>query len=216
MARALTSLTLIQIRFNINACNAEVHGTEGWDYLFAPSKNLIEHISAFSSTNKIYWMTTFWTQKNTMSNYFRIPLAVAVSLCIISLAGISTSVSLLPAWKEPRVAGGSFFDVMFSSDGSRIYAGGNQMLVRSWDGTSDWGGGTEPLPICVQMEITWSLRPENWSRFLTGMAASIGSGVWVPPSVQSPFPLCFFNCICWWARRYPFMEDKWWKLGPEP
>jgi hypothetical protein len=34
---------------------------------------------------------------------------VAVLLLIISLAGISTPVSLVPAWKEPPVAGGLFF-----------------------------------------------------------------------------------------------------------
>jgi WD40 repeat protein len=75
-----------------------------------------------------------------MSIHFRIHHVVSAFLIIISLTSISTAASLAPAWKEPPVADGSFFDVMFSADGSTVYAGGNQMFVRSWDGTSHWGG----------------------------------------------------------------------------
>jgi len=59
---------------------------------------------------------------------------------MISIIGISTAASLAHAWKEPPIADGSFSDVMFSADGSTVYAGGNQMFVRSWDGTARWGG----------------------------------------------------------------------------
>ena len=38
----------------------------------------------------------------------------SIFFLIISLAGISTAASPATAWKEPPVAGGSFFSVMFS------------------------------------------------------------------------------------------------------
>ena len=114
--------------------------SKGLIYFFRPQKNLVEFVSAFSSTNKISRTIVLCSQENTMSNKFRIHLVITAFLLIISLIGISTAASLVPAWKEPPVADGSFFDVMFSTDGSTIYAGGNQMFVRSWDGTSHWGG----------------------------------------------------------------------------
>ena len=75
-----------------------------------------------------------------MSKQSRIHLVLAAFLITTSIIGIATAQSLAHAWKEPPVAEGSFFDVMFSADGSTVYAGGNQMLVRSWDGTNRWGG----------------------------------------------------------------------------
>ena len=75
-----------------------------------------------------------------MSKQFRIHLVIAAFLLTISIIGIATAASLAHAWKEPPIAEGSFFDVMFSADGSTVYAGGNQMFVRSWDGTTRWGG----------------------------------------------------------------------------
>jgi WD40 repeat protein len=75
-----------------------------------------------------------------MSKQFRIQLVLAAFLITTSIIGIAAAASLAHAWKEPPIADGSFFDVMFSADGSTVYAGGNQMLVRSWDGTNRWGG----------------------------------------------------------------------------
>jgi len=75
-----------------------------------------------------------------MSRHFRIHLVLTAFLLMISIIGISTAASLAYAWKEPPIAEGSFSDVMFSADGSTVYAGGNQMFVRSWDGTTRWGG----------------------------------------------------------------------------
>ncbi|HJX55812.1 MAG TPA: PQQ-binding-like beta-propeller repeat protein [Methanoregula sp.] len=75
-----------------------------------------------------------------MSTPLRIHLVVAVFLLTFSITGITTALSLAPAWKEIPLAEGTFFDVMFSADGSTVYAGGNQMFFRSWDGTNRWGG----------------------------------------------------------------------------
>jgi len=98
------------------------------------------YISNLSSTNKLYRTISLCSQENTMSKQFRIHLVLAAFLIMTSLIGIASAQSLAYAWKEPPVADGSYFDVMFSSDGSTVYAGGNQMFVRSWDGTTRWGG----------------------------------------------------------------------------
>jgi len=97
-------------------------------------------ISNLSSTNKLYRTISLCSQENTMSKQFRIHLVLAAFLITTSIIGIATAQNLAHAWKESPVAEGSFFDVMFSADGSTVYAGGNQMLVRSWDGTNRWGG----------------------------------------------------------------------------
>lgn len=75
-----------------------------------------------------------------MKKQFRILLVITVFLLAISITGIVTAAELAHAWKEFPLAEGSFFDVAFSADGSTVYAGGNQMYVRSWDGTKHWGG----------------------------------------------------------------------------
>ena len=75
-----------------------------------------------------------------MSKQFRIHLVLVVFLLTTGIIGFATAASLAHAWKEPPVAEGSYFDVMFSADGSTLYAGGNQMFVRSWNGTTRWGG----------------------------------------------------------------------------
>jgi WD40 repeat protein len=97
-------------------------------------------ISNLSSTNKLYRTISLCSQENTMSKQFRIHLVLAAFLITTSIIGIATAASLAQAWKEPPVTDGSYFDVMFSEDGSTVYAGGNQMFVRSWDGTTRWGG----------------------------------------------------------------------------
>ena len=92
------------------------------------------------STNKLNRTIVLCCQENTMSTSLRIHLVVAVFLLTFSITGMATALSLAPAWKEIPLAEGSFFDVMFSADGSTVYAGGNQMFFRSWDGTNRWGG----------------------------------------------------------------------------
>jgi hypothetical protein len=75
-----------------------------------------------------------------MCRHHRIHFIIAVFLLTTLIISTASATSLAYAWKEPPFADGSFFDVMFSHDGSMVYAGGNQMFVRSWDGTTRWGG----------------------------------------------------------------------------
>jgi len=59
---------------------------------------------------------------------------------MICLIGIVTAEDLAHTWKERPAGDGSFSGVLFSTDGSTVYAGGNQILVRSWNGNKRWGG----------------------------------------------------------------------------
>jgi len=78
--------------------------------------------------------------ENTMSKRFRKNLLIAGFLLSISIIGCATAASLGHAWKERPVGDGSFSGVLFSSNGSTVYAGGNQILVRSWNEEKRWGG----------------------------------------------------------------------------
>ena len=79
-------------------------------------------------------------QENTMSKRFRINLVIAGFLLMISLIGSVTAVSLTTGWREHPADDATFSGVMISTDGSMVFAGGNQLLVRSWNGDTRWGG----------------------------------------------------------------------------
>jgi len=130
---------LNEIILIINSCNAVTHGIDR-DHINFSSLEAIWFNSVLPSTNELNRTIVLCFQENTMSKQFRIHLVIAVFFLTISSIGIATAASLAPAWKEIPIAEGSFFDVMFSADGSTVYAGGNQMFVRSWDGTTRWGG----------------------------------------------------------------------------
>jgi WD40 repeat protein len=67
-------------------------------------------------------------------------LVAAGFLLMICLITSVTAAGLAHTWKERPAGEGSFSGVLFSTDGSTVYAGGNQILVRSWDGEKRWGG----------------------------------------------------------------------------
>jgi WD40 repeat protein len=50
------------------------------------------------------------------------------------------SAGLVLDWKERHMEGNIFSGVTFSADGDVVYAGGSQMLLRSWSGDRKWGG----------------------------------------------------------------------------
>jgi WD40 repeat protein len=79
-------------------------------------------------------------EENIMSKRFRMNLVIAGFLLMICLIASVTAADLANTWKERPVGDGSFSGVLFSMDGSTVYAGGNQILVRSWNGDKRWGG----------------------------------------------------------------------------
>jgi len=65
----------------------------------------------------------------------------------MSITGIVTAAGLAHTWKERPTADTSFSGVMFSADGSIVFAGGDQMFVRSWEGDKHWGGRSGTLAV---------------------------------------------------------------------
>ncbi|HUH79028.1 MAG TPA: WD40 repeat domain-containing protein [Methanoregula sp.] len=69
----------------------------------------------------------------------RILLIIAVFV-IAGLAAPASATGLVLDWKERPAVGGTYSGIAFSSNGAFVYAGGSQMLVRSWSGDHEWGG----------------------------------------------------------------------------
>ena len=79
-------------------------------------------------------------REKTMSKRFWMNLVIAGFLLTISIVSSVTAVSLVPSWRERPAEDTTFSGVLISTDGSMVFAGGNQLLVRSWDGDIRWGG----------------------------------------------------------------------------
>jgi WD40 repeat protein len=94
----------------------------------------------FSSTNKLYRRIILSLKDTTMNTRFRINLVITGFLLAISIIGTVTAASVAHTWQEQPAFDGSFSGLMFSSDGSMIFAGGSELLVRSWNGDIHWGG----------------------------------------------------------------------------
>jgi PQQ-like domain len=75
-----------------------------------------------------------------MNKRFRINLVIAGFLLMISIIGSVTAVTLAPSWQERPADESTFSGAMISRDGSMVFASGNQLFVRSWDGDTRWGG----------------------------------------------------------------------------
>ena len=76
-----------------------------------------------------------------MPTGFRVYLTIAALLMVSCMAGVVTAASIGNEWKYTvPFEGSSYNGLMFSSDGSKVFAGGSQMLLRSWDGKVSWGG----------------------------------------------------------------------------
>ncbi|MGB7787787.1 WD40 repeat domain-containing protein [Methanoregula sp.] len=70
----------------------------------------------------------------------RIHLFASALLLATFLIGTVAGISLGVDWKQAPPTTSPFAGVAISSDGNTVYGGGNQMLVRNWDGSSNWGG----------------------------------------------------------------------------
>jgi WD40 repeat protein len=71
---------------------------------------------------------------------FRISLAVLGLLILACLTGTAAATSLGTVWKDRSFIEAPFTGVMFSTNGTIVFAGGEQMLLRTWDGNKRWGG----------------------------------------------------------------------------
>jgi len=70
----------------------------------------------------------------------RIHLFAVALLLAGFLIGTVAGISLGINWKQAPPTDSPFAGVVISSDGNTVFGGGNQLLVRSWDGNRHWGG----------------------------------------------------------------------------
>ena len=75
-----------------------------------------------------------------MSKRFRIDLVFGGFLFLISIIGMATAADLGHAWEEKTIGDNFFSGIIISTNGSMVFSGGSQILVRSWDGKTNWGG----------------------------------------------------------------------------
>lgn len=75
-----------------------------------------------------------------MKQGLRISTTVLGMLILACLCGTAAAASLGTEWKERPYSDGPFSGVRFSANGSYVYAGGEQLMVRSWEGQKKWGG----------------------------------------------------------------------------
>jgi len=76
-----------------------------------------------------------------MNTGFRVHLLVSGLLLVSCLVGPVAGISLGIDWEQtPVLADNTFSGVTLTPNGSIVYSGGSQMLVRSWDGNFHWGG----------------------------------------------------------------------------
>ncbi|NMB78148.1 MAG: hypothetical protein GYA23_03540, partial [Methanomicrobiales archaeon] len=75
-----------------------------------------------------------------MKHGLRIPLAVLGILSVACLCGTVGAASLGTEWKERPYTDAPFNGVKFSSNGTFVFAGGDQLVLRTWDGQNKWGG----------------------------------------------------------------------------
>jgi WD40 repeat protein len=75
-----------------------------------------------------------------MSKRFRIDLVCVGFLFLISTIGMATAADLEHTWEEKPTGDNFFSGIIISTNGSMVFSGGSQILVRSWDGKTNWGG----------------------------------------------------------------------------
>ncbi len=74
----------------------------------------------------------------TGSRIYLFSTALLLAACLV---GTAAGTSLGIDWKQaPFLPDTTFSGVSLAPDASVVYSGGSQLLVRSWDGSSHWGG----------------------------------------------------------------------------
>ena len=78
-----------------------------------------------------------------MNTQFRISVVITGFLVLIGLTGGVAAVSLTQSWQEHPADDATFSDPMISTDGSIVFAGGNQSVspVMGWRHPLGWPVG---------------------------------------------------------------------------
>jgi WD40 repeat protein len=112
-------------------------------------------------------------------------LLLISSLLAGCLFGAAGATSIGTDWKERSSGEAPFLGVMITPDASLVYAGGNEMLVRSWDREIHWGyrparvaalsydGKRIAMAVGNKLSILNERGIENWSRTMEGYVKTV-------------------------------------------
>jgi len=120
-----------------------------------------------------------------MRTGFRFRLLVISCILAGCLAGAAGATSLQMDWKERAPEEGPYLGVMTTPDASLVYAGGNEMFVRSWDRDIHWIGGPARvlfmsndgkrivMGVGNKFSVVDNKGVENWSRTMDGYVKAV-------------------------------------------
>jgi WD40 repeat protein len=120
-----------------------------------------------------------------MSTGFRFRLLLISCILAGCLAGAVGAASLGTDWKERASDEGPFLGVMITPDASLVYAGGNNMFVRSWDRAIHWGnrparvaalsydGKRVVMGVGNKLSVLDNKGVEDWSRNMDGYIKAV-------------------------------------------
>jgi WD40 repeat protein len=101
------------------------------------------------------------------------------------LAGVAGAASFTTDWKEKASEENPFLGVMITPDASLVYAGGNEMYVRSWDREIHWirrpgraaalsyDGKRVVMAVGDKFSVLDNKGVENWSRSMDGYVKAV-------------------------------------------
>ena len=120
-----------------------------------------------------------------MSTGFRFRLLVLGCILAGCLIGAAGATSLGMDWEERAPEEGPYTGIIITPDASLIYAGGNDMFVRSWDREIHWGGGPARgvvmsndgkrmvMALGNKISVRDNKGTENWSRNMDGYVKAV-------------------------------------------
>lgn len=112
-------------------------------------------------------------------------LAVLGVLILACLGGSVAAASLGTEWKERPYTENPFSGVRFSDDGNYVFATGDQVLLRSWDGEHKWGGRAGTVAavsgnaeyvvdgIGTSLVLLEKTMADDWSRNMNGQVKAV-------------------------------------------
>jgi WD40 repeat protein len=120
-----------------------------------------------------------------MRTGFRFRLLMISCILAGCLAGAAGATSLGTDWKERASEEGPFLGVIITPDASLVYAGGPEMLVRSWDREIHWGyrparvaalsndGKRIAMAVGNKLSVLDNKGIESWSRTMDGYVKAV-------------------------------------------
>jgi WD40 repeat protein len=112
-------------------------------------------------------------------------LLVITSILAGCLTGAAAAATLGTDWKERAPEEGPYSGVMITPDASLVFAGGNEMFIRSWDREVHWGGRFARVAalsddgkrvvmgVGTRISVVDNTGAEYWSRTMDGYIRAV-------------------------------------------